>query len=69
MLEIHHQFNIFKPGDWVLDVGSGVNYAWTDLALKLTANEENTNMVISNDIVDLRKNRENNIFVRGNITE
>ena len=69
MLEIHHQFNIFKQGDWVLDVGSGVNYAWTDLALKLTANEENTNMVISNDIIDLRKNRENNIFVRGNITE
>lgn len=35
---MHHQFNIFKPGDWVLDVGAGKNYAWTDLALKLTQN-------------------------------
>ncbi len=35
---MHHQFKLFNPGDWVLDVGAGKNYAWTDLALKLTQN-------------------------------
>ena len=40
-----------------MDIGAGINYAWTDLALKLTQNQENTHMVLSNDILDLRKNR------------
>ena len=35
---MHHQFKLFKTGDWVLDIGSGKNYAWTDLALKLIQN-------------------------------
>jgi hypothetical protein len=35
---MHHQFNLFKPGDKILDIGAGVNYAWTDLSLKLTNN-------------------------------
>lgn len=52
---MHHQFKIFTPGDWVLDVGSSQEYAWTDLALKLTQNEGMTNRVISNDVMELRK--------------
>jgi len=68
-LEIHHQFQIFNKGDWVLDVGAGVNYAWTDLALKLVGDETNTFKVISNDLLDLKKNRENNFFVRGDIND
>ena len=36
LLEIHHHYKIFKPGDWVLDIGAGPNWSWTDLALKLT---------------------------------
>jgi len=53
----------------VLDVGAGVNYAWTDLALKLVGDETNTFKVISNDLLDLKKNRENNFFVRGDIND
>jgi len=54
---MHHQFKVFSPGDWTLDVGSSSDYAWTDLALKFTQNDSITHKVISNDIIDLKKNR------------
>lgn len=36
LLEVQHQYRVMKPGDWVLDIGAGPHYSWTDLALKLT---------------------------------
>ena len=65
MLETHHRFKIFNPGDWVLDIGAGPHWSWTDLALKLTHNDEKDHLVISNDIQQMMGTRERNIFVRG----
>jgi hypothetical protein len=53
----------------VLDVGAGPMWTWTDLALKLTTNPENTNFVISNDTIDRISARERNTFIRGDFLE
>lgn len=57
LLEVHHQYKIFKSGDWVLDIGAGPHWAWTELALKLTYEPSGKNkgmkdgiLVISNDL-------------------
>jgi 23S rRNA U2552 (ribose-2'-O)-methylase RlmE/FtsJ len=33
--EIQQQHKIITPGDWILDVGAGPNFYWTELALRL----------------------------------
>ena len=50
LLEAHHHYKIFHSGDWVLDIGAGPTWSWTDLALKMTRNDEKSNKVISNDL-------------------
>lgn len=36
--EIQHRFNVISKGDWVLDIGAGPNFYWTDMAMGMAEN-------------------------------
>lgn len=57
------------PGDWVLDIGAGPNFYWTDLALKLADNQKQMHRVISNDKVESTMKRSNHVYVKGDFLE
>ncbi len=63
----------------MLDVGSGPNWAWTDLAIKLTRSHQDkpntnkgiffVNQVISNDLKDVSGIKDCHTHVIGDFTE
>jgi 23S rRNA U2552 (ribose-2'-O)-methylase RlmE/FtsJ len=67
--EIQQQHKIIAPGDWVLDIGAGPNYYWTELALRLAENEKQSHRVISNDKLEPTGLRSNQVYVKGNFME